>query len=322
MKTRLILLITTLLIFALPACNTPPQTPQGPSAVEPAAQSETKVVEVSTTQPPTTEPAQDAYPSPPAAAETGSTESGETAYPEPEAAAVSAAPTDYPAPTAADTDEVATGPTSAEVAITAPDELPLIGTFNTNGSGSPQPGVLLIHMLGGKRADWDAAGFTTLLNEEGYATLTLDLRGHGDSLSEVDWVLAESDMQVVWEWFVSQPEVDADNSVIIGASIGSNLALRTAASQPTVQAAVLLSPGSDYRGVTTEDVMAEIDRPVLLVAMDDDSYAAESVAALNAINPDHSTVATEAGDAHGTKMFGPFNGLETIIIDFLAQQLR
>ena len=190
-------------------------------------------------------------------------------YPEPEVVVES----DYPEPeaeeAAEETDEevaadVEPQPSSREVTISAQDELPLVGTLNTDGGGSPQPGVLLLHMLGGKRSDWNDTGLIDTLNAEGYATLTLDLRGHGDSIAQVDWALAEEDINVVWEWFTSQPEIDPANSVIIGASIGSNLALRTAASQPTVQAAVLLSPGLNYRDVTTDDAIAEIDRPVLM----------------------------------------------------------
>ena len=49
-----------------------------------------------------------------------------------------------------------------------------------------------------------------------------------------------------------------------------------------------------------------------------DSYSADSVASLNEINPEHSIAAVEEGSAHGTRMFGPFDGLDRLIIEFLA----
>ena len=325
MKTKFYLFAAIIiLIFLIAGCTAPPADPDQPeqSAVEQAAES-TSVAATTETEPalaeveneieptsvpsPTIEPAPKDYPSPEPAAAVES-------YPSPETVVDSA----YPEPAAESAADVEPEPISREVTIDAPDELALVGTLNTNGTGSPQPGVLLLHMLGGKRSDWDETGFINLLNEEGYATLTLDLRGHGDSRAEVDWAKAEEDINIVWEWFTTQPEVDSANSMIIGASIGSNLALRTAANQPTAKAAVLLSPGLNYREVTTDDAIATLDRPVLMVAMTLDSYSADSVVSLNEINPDHSIASIEEGSAHGTRMFGPYEGLEALIIEFLA----
>lgn len=325
MKTRFFIATVIISVFSISACTAPPAEPDQPeqSNVEQAAEStntaatQPALAESAaepTPEPPTPEPIPQDYPTPVPVVIAES-------YPEPEAAADIA----YPEPEAetetsesAEEVSVAAVPASREVAINAPDELALVGTLNTDGTGTPQPGVLLLHMLGGKRSDWDETGFIALLNEAGYATLTLDLRGHGDSRAEVNWGSAEEDINVVWEWFISQPEIDPANSMIIGASIGSNLALRTTASQPTVKAAVLLSPGLNYREVTTDDAIAELDRSVLMIAMTQDAYSANSVTNLNEINPDHSTAAIAEGRAHGTNMFGTYEGLESLILDFLS----
>ena len=60
---------------------------------------------------------------------------------------------------------------------------------------------------------------------------------------------------------------------VIGSSIGANLALAYAADHFEVKATVLLSPGLDYFGLRTDDVMIQYHRPlVLLTAKDDPSY--------------------------------------------------
>ena len=327
MKTKLFIFSALLFIFSLAACTAPPepdsvaQNNEQESAVEQIAEAtsgsggalseaETEVVVVEVTAeapPPTPEPIPQDYPTPEAIVPVQVIES----YPEPETAQA-VAEAGYPEPAA---DIV---PILRDVMIPMRGEFTIYGTLSTNGGGAQQPGVLLLHMLGGERSDWAATGFDRQLNQQGYATLAIDLRGHGQSGSDVDWALAEEDLLSVWEWFTSQPEIDPANSMIIGASIGSNLALRTATNAPSVKAVVMLSPGLNYREVTTDDAIAAFDRPVLLVAMDADGYAADSVIQLNELNATQTTAEISEGSAHGTRMFGAYPGLEGLILDFLA----
>ncbi len=259
-------------------------------------------------------------------------------YPEPESVRVTSnSDTGYPEPAADDTleddadldssmqsaetlPERAQGPQSTEVLIAMPDELNLVGTYNINSDNGPQPAVLLLHMLGRTRKDWDATGFSQTLNDAGYATLALDMRGHGESVAAVDWQLTEEDIAIAWDWLVSQPGVDSENSFVIGASIGSNIALRTAVNRPSVKATVLLSPGVNYRDVTTDDAITGMTQPILMFAMNNDGYSADSVNQLAALNPDFATGNVIDGGAHGTSMFGVYEGLEESILAFLAEQ--
>ncbi|MEM8861995.1 MAG: alpha/beta fold hydrolase [Chloroflexota bacterium] len=317
--------IFSIILASLVACNTPPES------VEPEAQAESagalEAVDEPTAEVEIVEPTQapprdypspevntESYPAPEAVEENG--------YPEPEAEAeVEVVAIETPTEELPER-ETSAGAYSREVVIPMADELGIIATFSGDNSNGRQPGVLLLHMLGGTRNDWKTAGFSDVLNQSGYATLAIDMRGHGESISEVDWALAEQDLIQVWEWFISQPEVEPNRSAVIGASIGSNLALRTAANQPSVQASVLLSPGLNYRDVTTDDVMVNMDRPVLLVAMSEDNYAAESAAELELINVNVSTLAVQPGNAHGTRMFGAYEELEPLIVAFLDSNLK
>ena len=331
MKKVKFFILFALLLLSLGACTTTPEETRPVTEVESSGALQevapptldkqlAEVEEEADLVEPTPEVVED-YPSPEPAVDDSA-----ASYPAPEAAEA-VVQEGYPEPEAEVADEsteelpereAEAGPFSREVVIAAPDELGIVGTFNGDNSAGPQPGVLLLHMLGGTRNDWETIDFSTILNQNGYATLAIDLRGHGDSISAVDWALAEQDLTAVWEWFISQPEIDPTNSYVIGASIGSNLALRTAAAQPAVKASVLLSPGLNYRNVTTDDVIVNLDRPVLIVAMTDDTYSAESSAELELLNTQISTLAIQPGNAHGTRMFGVYDGLESLILEFLA----
>ena len=84
---------------------------------------------------------------------------------------------------------------------------------------------------------------------------------------------------------------------------------------------VLLSPGLDYRGVTTADQLAIYgDRPLLLVASEDDAYSADSVRALaEAAGGGTLHILVRAG--HGTHMFAVEPELADLIVSWLDAQL-
>ena len=342
MKKRTIFYLIPFCLFLF-ACTSPTQTVEPNAGVSTGQEAAVEQVDEPTPYVPRE------YPSPEVAAEESNQTQGypepeiaakENGYPEPEqaveldkASADTAAMTDGSddAEEAAeksaeigegDEDEAASGPESKEVLIAAADELNLHATYNTNGAAEPQPAVLLLHMLNGNRKVWDESGFSSYLNENGYITLALDMRGHGESLAQVDWVQAEDDLNQVWEWLIAQPEVDAANSFVIGGSIGGNMALVTAGNQPSVKGAVLLSPGLNYRDVTTDDVIAEMDRPVLMFAMTADSYSANSVVQMEYLNAEFATASVVEGSAHGTNMLGVFEGIEAEILAFLNSNIN
>ena len=203
----------------------------------------------------------------------------------------------------------------------ADDGLELVGTFAAPDTRTPWPTVILLHMLGGQRTDYDAqiARFTA----EGYAVLALDMRGHGATGGEVAWDLAAEDLRMVAETLLNQPEIRTDGLAILGASIGSNMALKTGAAVPWVKSVVMLSPGLDYRGVTTEDALAAYgDRPLMIVASSEDSYAAESSQTLADTATGLVNFKLYEGAGHGTRMFGAEPGLMDLILAHLNQYVR
>jgi dienelactone hydrolase len=224
--------------------------------------------------------------------------------------------TNTPAPASAAT--VTLRPGSATVAVaptpaapvtatqSAPDGVGLATTFYPPVQTGPTanakaPGVLLLPMVGQSRADWDA--FARALQVRGFAVLTVDWRGQGESGGAVDWAKAPADAQAVWQSMLARPEVDAEHAAIVGASIGANLALITGENNPQVATVIALSPGQDYKGVQPVAGLGNFgQRGVLFVASQDDTYAYDSVRQMAPLVPKGETYYfAKAG--HGTAMF-------------------
>ncbi|MBN1966114.1 MAG: alpha/beta fold hydrolase [Anaerolineae bacterium] len=208
-------------------------------------------------------------------------------------------------------------PTAAwlPMAIGLSDGLVLRGTFY-GAPVRPAPGVLMLPMEGGDRTAWDA--LAERLQALGYHVLTVDLRGYGDTGGRVDWALASGDVQAALDQLTSFAGVNTSQIVLVGAGIGANLALNACADLSGCAAAVLLSPGLDYQGITTAGAMARLGvRPVLIVASDNDGNNPSDSMTLDAMAAgDHQLVITPAA-GHGTEMFTAEPGLLDLIAGWL-----
>ena len=234
------------------------------------------------------------------------------------------APTEAPAEpaTAAATVPAKTGDmTVGTVTIPGTDGLALAGTFQAGSGEAPRPTLLLLHMLGADRSDWQT--LATTLNEAGYNTLALDMRGHGDTGGARDWELAAADHVLVWQYLAERPDVDPTRIGVIGGSIGANMTLRLGAAVPQIPTIVLLSPGLNYDGVMTEPEMAGWgDRPVFIVASSEDSYAADSSTTLASLaTHNSSTLHLYDGAGHGTAMLRGAPDLTQRILAWLETNL-
>ena len=208
-----------------------------------------------------------------------------------------------------------------QVSFEAADGLIIRGTLLLPLTSGADPGVILLHMLGDDRTVWGEVGLAADLVAAGYAVLVVDMRGHGETGGAADWTLAADDLSRVWDAFVALDSVDDARTAVIGASIGANMALRLGVDRPDIRAVVALSPGLDYRGVSTAELPAAYgDRPLLLVASEDDAYSADSVRAL-AESAANARVEVYATAGHGTNMFAAAPELTPLIIDWLDEQL-
>ncbi|MBN2303074.1 MAG: alpha/beta fold hydrolase [Anaerolineae bacterium] len=161
----------------------------------------------------------------------------------------------------------AQGPQPERVEVEAADGLILVGHYyappaSENEAGSPA--VLLMHHGGGQKEAW--IDLFPFLFEAGYSVLTVDLRAHGETGGDDDWVLAEDDTQRWLAWLRDQPGIDPDAVSIVGASLGADIGLRVMADDPQLVTLVGLSVLLDALGINTEEAVVAIgDRPLFLV---------------------------------------------------------
>lgn len=317
-KKRFIIIL--LAAFLLAACNTTPNSP----TPDPTESYPVVTAGPLATLPPESYPAAETPDEPNSSADVESaptetsTEPTLTPPPPPEP---EEAPTEAEAP-AVDTavEPAANQPGMGTVAIEADDGLQIQATYAFPGGVAPYPGVILLHMLGSNRAIWQETGVMDALLLNGYAVMAVDMRGHGETGGEQDWALVPDDMQRVWDYFVSQPEVDAAKTAVIGASIGSNMALVTGTNEPAINTVVLLSPGLDYRGVTTDDQLAAYGaRPIFIIASSEDSYAANSSQTLYDLAQGEKQLQLYDGAGHGTTMFNNEPELTELILAWLGE---
>ncbi len=192
------------------------------------------------------------------------------------------------------------------VGFTTQEGFAIKGTYYDSNSTKA---ILLLHMLGRDRHDYDE--FAGQLQAEGFSVLSIDLRGHGEStlkngmttrytsFSEKDFNDMAHDVAAAKGLLAGKgKKMDA----IIGASIGANIALKYAVGDETVKTVVLLSPGENYRGVSTTDAAEQLKIPAYIVASTGDSYSADSSKKLISLLPGKKDLALLKGNNHGTDM--------------------
>ncbi len=214
--------------------------------------------------------------------------------------------------------------TAQDVSFRTDDGVTIAGTLHL--PSRPGPGIILLHALNRTRDDWEAVA--ARLADAGFVTLAIDLRGHGASgpppegadLQDLTKMMA--DVRAARAFLASRREVAPNRVGIAGASIGANLAILFAAGDPTVRSLALLSPGIDYRGLRPEAALRKYgDRPALLVASQEDSYATNSARQFARSGPGVRDLRILVAAGHGTAMIGRQPDLAASLVDWFRRTL-
>jgi len=158
------------------------------------------------------------------------------------------------------------------------------------------PLVILLHSLNGSGTDWHR--FALGLARKGYAVYAPDLRGHGQStkddrgrryfwrtFKDKDWQLMPRDVQAVIRYFSKgedgdYPQVNGKKTALMGAQLGANVAILTAARDSelanSVKAVILLSPSLSSKGLETQKAFIAYHGPVFLSASQRDINSLEA----------------------------------------------
>ncbi|MFH1011632.1 MAG: alpha/beta fold hydrolase [bacterium] len=215
-----------------------------------------------------------------------------------------------------------------EITFVTKDSATIYGTFYPYEGSGKSPGLVLLHMLRHKRSDWDA--FAREAVQAGFSVLTVDLRGHGQSVrcgdrildvkefANAEFAAMAEDVHAAVGFLRKEESVDGGRISLVGASIGANLALRYAAADTAIRSIVLLSPGLEYRGLTTEDaILLYGNRPIFLIASRDDDYSSDSIRKLATVAKGATQQQLFEIAGHGTFMFDVEPGLGQRILQWL-----
>lgn len=160
-------------------------------------------------------------------------------------------------------------PDNEEVHLTADDGVTLIGDYfaPTNPAEEGAFAVLFIHQHGGSRGD--VAFLAPPIVNQGYALLSVDLRGHGDTGGEENWEAVTGDLQGWMDWLQNQTGVRQSKGLMtVGVGVGGNYALIACANAAECRTSVAISPlaagcdvvsCSDEISATSKEVVAYID---------------------------------------------------------------
>lgn len=204
-----------------------------------------------------------------------------------------------------------------DIGMVTKDRVHIQGTYY-RPAATHAPGVVLLHMLGRQRQDWDA--FARQLQDAGYGVIAIDFRGHGESEGKREWSKMTMDAAIATDFIRSRPEIDPDRIVLLGASIGANIAINYAAQDPEIVGVALLSPGLDYHGVKTEEAVRQYGaRPLFIAASSEDAYAVQSARKLDSLAQGPHQLLILDNQGHGTQMLGKDNGLEEALFQWLTE---
>jgi dienelactone hydrolase len=225
------------------------------------------------------------------------------------------------------------------VHLNTTDGVGIAGTYYPT-SQPHAPVVLLLHSIFRDHTVW--ADFATLLQRNGIAALAIDLRGHGEStrqstpdgpvkidpraLTSRDYQNMLLDVEAAIDWLQGQPEIDTKHIGLIGESVGANVALRYAAINEDLAAVVLFSPGLNYRGVRTDDVISQkrFEHIHLHIFVSQfDAFAFESSKRLielrteSGIEDAAKEMTVCSGSLHGSEMLKGVRNLPQIVLAWL-----
>ncbi len=214
------------------------------------------------------------------------------------------------------TEEAGSGSAAGQAVVLATEDgVTLKASFYPKESNNA---VILVHMLNSNRQSYNE--FALRLNRR-FGVLSVDSRGHGES--DLDWNdFSEKDFNsMVLDVKAAKAFLSGkgfSEVYLVGASIGANTVLNYAAADDSIKKIVLLSPGLNYRGVSTGDSVREYKNKVLIVASGEDSYSFASSEKLFEESPGEKRFLRLSNAGHGTSMFAK-PGLMDEIIGWLAE---
>lgn len=227
--------------------------------------------------------------------------------------------------------------------LLTPDDVGLAAAYYPATTTNPvAPAAVLLHSFGENRDEWGS--FPLLLQHNGIHVLNFDFRGHGESTRRItadgpqrvdyqnftarDFQNLLVDVNTAVSWLEEQPGVDKDRIVLIGTSLGANLAVRFAAEYEKPAAMLLFSPGYEYKQIRIDDVFPKLPRiPLRVVVSQRDTFSFETARRLleerrqSGRARDFKELIVCSGASHGTEQLRLVKDLPVVLIRWLRHVL-
>ena len=201
-------------------------------------------------------------------------------------------------------------------------------------AGDKKRWALLLHMMPATKESY--ATLMEALATRGVSSLAIDFRGHGESrqatagpldyttFSHEEHQAKIKDVEAAVAFLEKTYGIATADLVLVGASIGANLALQYAAAHADVPGAVLLSPGLNYRDIATMPLIQSLtrDRHVFLAGSTDDEISGPAVEKLMERSLAQTDVKQFTDAGHGTRMFETYPDFLEVVADWVAARLE
>jgi pimeloyl-ACP methyl ester carboxylesterase len=187
--------------------------------------------------------------------------------------------------------------------------------------------VILLHGWDMSAKEW--AALVPFLNQNGWTTLAVDLRGHGASTQyekgggiQSPGMTAQNRKNIFLDIEAVKPFVrDAPEVWLIGSSFGAAAAFKYSLENSWIHGVVLLSPAIHYRAKQTllGDMEKYGERPVFFAASKKDKLAYETAKKMKSEARGKSQFKKYRGEAHGSALFNRDRGLKKDIVKWMER---
>ena len=167
--------------------------------------------------------------------------------------------------------------------------------------GQNEVAVILSHMRPNDQTAWFE--FAQELADEGYAVLTFDFRGYGESDGDQDFAKLDEDLSAALQFM--RRDRGKETVFLMGASMGGTTTLVVAAREDTAGVVTVSAP-AQFEDQDALSVIPNVMEPTLLIASEEDTQAMLSLQELlDATDQSSQSLESEiyAGNLHGTNLF-------------------
>jgi alpha-beta hydrolase superfamily lysophospholipase len=184
-------------------------------------------------------------------------------------------------------------------------------------------GVVLMHQYNSSQNAWN--DFAAELQDRGFAVMTFDWPGHGDSSGDLA-SLTEQDYEAFPTYAAEAIEylrdINADMEIaVVGGGLGANAAMQLADQDGSVAAVLMVSPQNNYRGIKINGINKKFTRPVFYLVSRADTVSLTATESLykNSPSTQKELRIAEEANGRGTKLLRHAPKIRSAMIDWLEE---